>query len=135
MKILTAEQHSSRPGAATWFTGSVWVTEIKPVTAPSRIHALWVWFGPDSRTAWHTHPNGQTLHVLNGLGVVQLAGSPPSLIRPGDTVWIEPEERHWHGSAPGRTMVHLALQEADPNGKEVEWFELVTDNEYAIPAI
>jgi quercetin dioxygenase-like cupin family protein len=130
MNILTAEQHNSRQGAASWFTGTVWVTEIKPVVAPSRLHALWVSFAPGSRTAWHTHPVGQTLHVLNGLGLVQSAGKQPRLVRPGDTVWFEPGELHWHGAAPGRTMTHLALQETDADGKEVDWFELVTDEQY-----
>jgi quercetin dioxygenase-like cupin family protein len=135
MKITPADRHTSGQGPASWFTGTVWVNEIRPVTPPSRVHALRVWFAPASRTAWHTHPVGQSLHVLDGLGLVQLAGKPARLIRPGDTVWIEPGERHWHGAAPGRTMTHLAFQETDADGKEVDWFEQVTDEEYAQPPI
>jgi quercetin dioxygenase-like cupin family protein len=135
MNILTGDQHTSRQGPDAYFTGTVWVNEIRHITPPSRIHALRVWFAPSSRTAWHTHPVGQTLHVLDGLGLVQAAGEPPQLIRPGDTVYIEPGERHWHGAAPGRTMTHLALQEAGADGKEVEWLEKVSDEEYAQPPI
>lgn len=130
MKILSAEKHNSRQGSDAWFTGTVWVNEIQAVTPPSRLHALRVWFAPGSRTAWHTHPLGQTLHVLDGLGLVQSAGKPPQLIRPGDTVSIAPAERHWHGAAPGRTMTHLALQETDEEGNEVVWQEHVTDEQY-----
>jgi quercetin dioxygenase-like cupin family protein len=135
MKILTAEMHNSRKGPEAWFTGTVWLNEILSVTPPSRLKALRVWFAPNSRTAWHTHPVGQTLHVLDGLGLVQLAGQPPQIIRPGDTVLIAPQERHWHGAAPGRTMTHLAMQEADDHGSDVVWMEHVTDEEYGQPAI
>lgn len=134
MKILSGDEQSSRQGPGSYFTGTVWVNEIRIIMAPSRLHALRVWFAPNSRTDWHTHPVGQTLHVLDGLGLVQCAGKPPRLIRPGDTVWIEPGERHWHGAAPGRTMTHLALQETDAEGKEVDWLEKVSDHEYAQPA-
>ncbi len=76
--------------------------------------------------------SGQTLHVLDGLGVVQSAGEPPQIIRPGDTVLIAPQERHWHGAAPGKTMAHIAMQEADEHGVDVVWFEHVTDEEYSL---
>jgi len=88
-------------------------------------------FEPGARTAWHTHPVGQGLHVLSGLGRVQLKGGPVQEIRPGDTVWIEANELHWHGAAPRCTMVHLAMQEADETGVDVVWLEHVTDEEYA----
>jgi quercetin dioxygenase-like cupin family protein len=132
MKILTSEFHTSRKGPEAYFTGTVWLNEIVSVTPPSRLKAIRVWFAPASRTAWHTHPLGQTLHVLDGLGLVQLSGSPPQIIRPGDTVSIAPHERHWHGAAPGRTMTHLAIQEADENGSDVVWLNHVTDEEYAL---
>lgn len=134
MKILTADQHTSRKAPEAWFTGTVWLNEILLSSPPARTRALTVWFAPASRTAWHTHPLGQTLHVLDGLGLVQLAGNPPQLIRPGDTVFIAPGERHWHGAAPGRTMTHLAVQEYDEKGSDVTWFEQVTEEEYAQPA-
>src|SRR5882757_9351158 len=94
---------------------------------PSELHT--------SRTAWHTHPVGQTLHVLDGLGLVQSAGHAPQVIRPGDTVSIAAHERHWHGAAPGRTMTHLAIQETDEHGSDVVWLEHVTDDEYSQPPI
>jgi quercetin dioxygenase-like cupin family protein len=130
MKISAAGTVASRLGSNAWFTGTVWVNEIQPITQFSHLHALRVWFAPSSRTAWHTHPRGQTLHVLDGLGIVQTAGQSPQLIRPGDTVFIDPGERHWHGAASGSTMTHLALQEADQDGNEVVWLELVTDADY-----
>jgi quercetin dioxygenase-like cupin family protein len=130
MKILTPDSHTSRKGPEAWFTGTVWLNQIAVAQAPSKLKANHVWFAPGSRTAWHTHPVGQTLHVVEGLGLVQLFGEPPQTIRPGDTVLIAPQERHWHGAAPGRTMAHLALQEADEHGVDVVWLEKVTDEEY-----
>ncbi len=135
MKILTSELHTSRKGPEAYFTGTVWLNEIVGATPPSHLKAIRVWFAPSSRTAWHTHPLGQTLHVLDGLGLVQSAGKAPQIIRPGDTVAIAPNERHWHGAAPGRTMTHLAMQETDEHGSDVVWLEHVTDEEYAHPPI
>jgi quercetin dioxygenase-like cupin family protein len=135
MKILTAELHTSRKGPEAYFTGAVWLNEIVGATPPSHLKSIRVWFAPNSRTAWHTHPLGQTLHVLDGLGLVQSAGKAPQIIRPGDTVSIAPHERHWHGAAPGRTMTHLALQETDEHGSDVVWLEHVTDDEYSQPPI
>jgi quercetin dioxygenase-like cupin family protein len=135
MKILTAELHTSRKGPEAYFTGTVWLNEIVGATPPSHLKAIRVWFAPGSRTAWHTHPVGQTLHVLDGLGLVQLAGKAPQIIRPGDTVSIAPQERHWHGAAPGRTMTHLAIQETDEHGSDVVWLEHVSDDEYSQPPI
>jgi quercetin dioxygenase-like cupin family protein len=96
--------------------------------------AFRVSFEPGARTAWHTHPLGQALHVLSGVGLVQLQGQPAQVIRPGDTVWIEPDEVHWHGAAPGHTMVHLAMQVADANGVDVNWLAHVSNEEYAAAA-
>jgi quercetin dioxygenase-like cupin family protein len=131
MKILPNEIRSCRKGQAEWFTGSVWIDDVVPITAPSHFKALRVSFEPRARTAWHTHPKGQALHVLTGLGRVQLKGRPVQIIQSGDTVWIEAGEEHWHGAAPGHTMVHLAMQEADENGKDVVWLQHVTDEEYS----
>lgn len=131
MKVVRSNERSSRKGRAEWFTGNVWIDEIVMGTAPSRMRALRVTFGPGARTAWHTHPVGQTLHVLSGIGLVQLAGGVVEEIHPGDTVIIAPDERHWHGAAPGNTMVHLAMHETDAQGVDVTWLELVSDREYA----
>ncbi len=130
MKILTNEMRSCRRGPEEWFTGTVWLDEIV-IAAPARMKAYRVSFEPGARTAWHTHPLGQALHVLAGMGLVQLQGQPAQAIRPGDTVWIEPGEVHWHGAAPGHTMVHLAMQVADADGVDVAWLAPVSDQEYA----
>ena len=130
MKILTNEMRSCRRGPEEWFTGTVWLDEIV-IAAPARMKAYRVSFEPGARTAWHTHPLGQALHVLAGVGLVQLQGQPAQAIRPGDTVWIEPGEVHWHGAAPGHTMVHLAMQVADADGVDVAWLAPVSDQEYA----
>ncbi len=131
MKILTSEMRGCRRGPADWFTGTVWVDEIVIAPAPARMKAFRVSFEPGARTAWHTHPLGQALHVLSGVGLVQKKGEPAQAIHPGDTVWIEPGEVHWHGAAPGHTMVHLAMQVADANGVDVAWLAHVSDEEYA----
>jgi len=130
MKILSSKDRASRKGPADWFTGNVWIDEIVVGIAPSRLRAFRVSFEPGARTAWHTHPVGQTLHVLAGSGLVQLEGQPVQEIHPGDTVVIAPNERHWHGAAASNTMVHLAIQEADAQGVDVVWLEPVTDEDY-----
>jgi quercetin dioxygenase-like cupin family protein len=99
--------------------------------APARIRATRVSFEPGARTAWHTHPLGQTLHVLSGVGRVQALSGPVREIRAGDTVWIPPNEKHWHGAAPKHGMVHVAMQEA-LDGSHVSWMEHVTDAQYAV---
>jgi quercetin dioxygenase-like cupin family protein len=130
MKILTSEMRGCRRGPGNWFTGTVWVDEVV-IAEPARMKAFRVSFEPGARTAWHTHPLGQALHVLAGVGLVQLQGQPAQAIRPGDTAWIEPGEVHWHGAAPGHTMVHLAMQVADEAGVDVAWLAHVSDQEYA----
>ncbi len=130
MQIYKAEERPSRRGPAEWFTGEVWIDQVILGTAPSRLQAARVTFTPGARTAWHTHPVGQTLYVLNGIGRVQLLGQRVRTIYPGDTVQIAPGEKHWHGAAPDRVMTHLALQEADDSGEVVQWLEHVTDAEY-----
>jgi quercetin dioxygenase-like cupin family protein len=131
MDIHTASDRPTRMAPAKWFTGAVWQDPVIEAPEPARLRALRVTFAPGARTAWHTHPLGQTLHVLSGIGRVQAAGGPVREIRPGDTVWIPPGEKHWHGAAPQNAMVHLAFQEA-LDGKHIEWMELVTDAEYSV---
>ena len=123
----------SRPGKAAnpdWFTGKVWQDPVIEAPAPARVRALRVSFEPGARTAWHTHPLGQTLHVLSGGGLVGLRGQPPRRIAPGDTVWIPPGEEHWHGAASDSAMEHLAIQEA-LNGVQADWLEQVDDADYS----
>jgi quercetin dioxygenase-like cupin family protein len=130
MKILSSKDRASRKGPSEWFTGNVWLDEIAVGVEPSRLGFFRVSFEPGARTAWHTHPVGQTLHVLTGSGLVQLEGQPVQEIHPGDTVVIEPHERHWPGASANNTMVHLAIQEMDDQGVNVVWMEQVTDEEY-----
>ena len=130
MRIVKSAQRACRKGPEAWFTGTVWIDEVIVGSAPSKMKANFVSFSPGARTAWHTHPVGQALHVVSGLGRVQLKGQPAQEIGPGDSVWIEAGEEHWHGAAPGRTMVHLAMQEADAQGVEVVWLEHVSEAEY-----
>lgn len=130
MKVLKSETLGCRRGPAEWFTGTVWIDDVVTAGAPARFNSARVSFEPGARTAWHTHPMGQALHVLSGVGWVQLKGEAAQAIRPGDSVWIEAGEEHWHGAAAGRTMVHLAIQEKDADGVGVVWMEHVTDAEY-----
>ena len=130
MQISSSASKPTRRGPADWFTGTVWQDPIIEAPAPARIRANRVSFEPGARTAWHTHPLGQTLHVLSGVGRAQTWGGPVREIRPGDTVWIPPEEKHWHGAAPDHGMVHLAMQES-LDGTAVEWLEHVSDKDYA----
>jgi quercetin dioxygenase-like cupin family protein len=130
MKILTSEERGCRRGPGEWFTGTVWIDDVVAGGTPSRLNSARVSFEPGARTAWHTHPIGQALHVLSGVGWVQLKGEAARAIRPGDSVWIEAGEVHWHGAQAGHTMVHLAMQEKDDAGVAVVWGEHVTDAEY-----
>lgn len=118
------------PGPSDWFTGQVFIDNIASPAPPSRLAAASVRFTPGARTAWHTHPLGQTIHVTDGLGLCQRRDGPVEVIRPGDTVHFEPDEVHWHGAAPDRFMTHIAMQEADDTGSPVTWGEHVTDDEY-----
>ncbi len=130
MEIIGSSARPSRKAEADYFTGTVWIDELAVAAEPSRLRFYRVSFEPGARTSWHTHPLGQVLHVLTGSGFVQMDGKPIREIHPGDTVLIEPGARHWHGAAPGNTMVHLAMQEADAKGIGVVWLEKVTDEEY-----
>jgi quercetin dioxygenase-like cupin family protein len=133
MKIFTSESRASKTGNPAYFTGAVWLDEVVANAAPSRLKALRVSFAPGARTAWHTHPLGQTLHVLAGTGLVQLAGQAPQLMRTGDTVSILPNEVHWHGATATQTMTHLAMQETDETGTDAVWLLQVTEEEYVVP--
>jgi quercetin dioxygenase-like cupin family protein len=117
-------------GPADWFTGDVYLDTIAANPEPSRVRAVNVHFSPGARTAWHTHPLGQTIFVTEGVGRVQRAGGPVEEIRPGDRVYFEPNENHWHGAAPDRFMVHIAIQEVGEDGSPVTWGDHVTDEEY-----
>jgi quercetin dioxygenase-like cupin family protein len=110
----------------------VWQDPVIEAADPARLNAVRVSFEPGARTAWHTHPLGQTLLVLSGCGRVQSEGGPVREIRPGDVVWIPPGEKHWHGASPATGMVHLAMQERQ-NGGAATWLEHVTDAQYAVP--
>ncbi|MDB5559039.1 MAG: Cupin region [Enterovirga sp.] len=135
MDIFPASKHPSRRVNPDWFTGAVWQDPIVEAPAPARIRAARVAFEPGARTNWHTHPLGQTLHVVQGIGLVQKEGEPIQTIRAGDSVWIPPNERHWHGAAPTHGMVHIAMHEFDGE-KHVTWLEPVTDEQYgAAPAV
>lgn len=132
MDITSAGKAATRRGNPDWFTGTVWQDPIVEAPDPARIRGVRVAFEPGARTAWHTHPLGQTLHVVDGVGRVQAWGGPVREIRPGDTVWIPPGEKHWHGASPENGMVHLAFHES-LDGVHVEWMEKVTDEEFAAP--
>jgi len=129
MKITRNGLQPFRKGPAEYFTGSVRVEQPFAGTAPARIGGAFVTFEPGARTAWHTHPLGQTLIVTAGHGWVQTEGGPNEEIRPGDVVWFEPGEKHWHGATPTTAMTHIAVQEK-LNGSPVTWLEHVTDEQY-----
>ena len=129
MDIFPCGSKPSRRTPAEYFTGTVWQDPIIEAAAPALVRAAWVRFEPGARTNWHTHPLGQTLHVTAGMGRVQAWGGPIKEIRAGDTIWFPPNEKHWHGAAPGMAMTHLAIQEA-LDGKIVDWMEKVSDEQY-----
>jgi len=129
MEIKNPGSRPSEPGSADYFTGTVRFDPVVSAPDPSRLRGATVTFEPGARTAWHTHPLGQTLIVLSGAGLAQTKGGPVMPLRPGDVVWFAPGEKHWHGAAPDCAMSHLALQEA-LDGKAVDWMEHVTDAEY-----
>ena len=129
MEMQRAGSVTSAQGPAEWFTGTVRLDMLVDAPEPARIMAASVTFEPGARTAWHTHPLGQTLIVTAGCGRVQRWGGPVETIRPGDVVWIAPDEKHWHGAAPTTAMTHIAMQEK-LNGKPVDWLEKVTDEQY-----
>src|SRR3954466_4503546 len=128
---ITRNAVETVPGPSEWFTGDVYIDSVAAASAGSRAQASSVHFTPGARTAWHTHPNGQTIWVTEGVGLAQRRGGPLEVIRPGDRVFFEPGEDHWHGAPPNRFMVHLALNEVDDDHVAVNWGDKVTDDEYA----
>jgi quercetin dioxygenase-like cupin family protein len=129
MEIKRIGSQPSGGGPAEWFTGTVRIDPLFGATAPARAAGNAVTFEPGARTAWHAHPLGQVLIVTAGCGLVQHEGGPVEEIRPGDVVWFEPDEKHWHGASPTTAMTHIAIQEA-LDGLAVEWMEKVTDEQY-----
>lgn len=129
MKIFPAGSRPSEVGNAEYFTGTVRMDPLVSSPAPARLRGVSVTFEAGARTAWHTHPLGQTLIVTTGAGRAQKQGEPIQQLRPGDVVWFAPEEKHWHGAAPDCAMTHIALQE-ELDGKAVDWMEKVSDADY-----
>ncbi|MDX8527417.1 cupin domain-containing protein [Mesorhizobium sp. MSK_1335] len=129
MDILRAGTRPSGKGPADWFTGTVRIDPLFNPFEAERVQGAQVTFEPGARTAWHTHPLGQTLIVVSGRGRVQREGGPVEEIRPGDVVWFAPGEKHWHGALPDTAMVHIAIQEVK-DGKVVDWLEHVSDADY-----
>ena len=129
MEIKRNGSQPSNQGPADWFTGTVRIDSPFKGTGPSRVSGAIVTFEPGARTAWHTHPLGQTLIVTSGLGWVQREGGSIEEIRPGDVVWFAPGEKHWHGATAVTAMMHIAIQEV-LDGKAVDWMEKVSDDQY-----
>lgn len=130
MQITRTGTCPSMKGPTDWFTGAVRIDPLYPAAAPARAAGNTVTFEPGARTAWHTHPLGQVLIVTAGLGRVQRLGGLIEEIHPGDVVWFEPGEKHWHGAAPDTAMTHIAIQE-ELDGKAVDWMEQVSDDQYS----
>ncbi len=129
MDIKRSDSQPSAHGPAEWFTGTVRIDPLFQAPVPARVAGASVTFEPGARTAWHTHPLGQTLMVTAGCGLAQRWGGPIEQIRPGDVIWIPPGEKHWHGATATTAMTHIAIQE-QLNGKAVDWMEKVSDEEY-----
>ena len=121
----------TQTGPSDWFTGAVYIDPVAAPAGSSRLAAAFVHFTPGARTAWHTHPHGQTIWITEGIGLCQRRGGEVEVIRPGHRVFFEPGEEHWHGAAPTRFMAHVAMQQADDDGNAVVWGAHVTDDEYA----
>jgi quercetin dioxygenase-like cupin family protein len=128
---ITRNTLDTTAGPSDWFTGDVYLDSVAAPAASSRLSATCVHFTPGARTAWHTHPNGQTIWVVEGVGLCQRRGGEIELIRPGDRVFFEPGEEHWHGATAGRLMVHVAMLDVDDDGTNATWGDHVTDEEYA----
>lgn len=134
MKV-TRNAGTTNAGPAEWFTGAVYMDSVATPSHGSRLSATSVHFTPGARTAWHTHPHGQTIFVIEGVGLAQRRGGPIEVIRAGDRVFFEPGEDHWHGASPTRFMTHIAMLEVDDKGNSAVWGDHVSDTEYsAAPA-
>jgi len=127
---ITRNSTETAAGPCEWFTGAVYVDTVATPSHASRLSASSVHFTPGARTAWHSHPNGQTIYVVEGVGLAQPRGGPIEVIRPGDRVFFEPGEDHWHGAAPSRFLTHLAMLDVDDEGNSATWGDQVTDEEY-----
>jgi quercetin dioxygenase-like cupin family protein len=127
---ITRSSLATAKGPADWFTGDVYIDTVGAPSEGSRLSASSVHFTPGARTAWHTHPHGQTIFVIEGVGRCQRRGGPVEVISAGDRVFFEPGEDHWHGAAPDRFMTHIAMLEVDEQGNPATWDEHVTDEEY-----
>ena len=127
---ITRNTIETAAGPSEWFTGTVYFDTLATPSTASRLSAANVHFSPSARTAWHAHPNGQPIYVTEGVGLAQRRGGPVEVIRPGDRVFFEPGEDHWHGAAPDRFMAHLAMLEIDDEGGSAAWGDHVTDAEY-----
>ncbi len=130
MKLIPNGTRPSKRASSDWFTGEVWQDPVVEAPAPANLRALIVTFAPGARTHWHTHPCGQTLYVLQGQGLVCRKGELPQVISAGDTVWFDPGEEHWHGAGPDTQMVHMAMQEANAEGRVADWLDAVTNTDY-----
>jgi quercetin dioxygenase-like cupin family protein len=128
---ITRSSAATAIGPSEWFTGTVYVDAVAAPAGGSRLAASSVHFTPGARTAWHTHPRGQTIYVTEGVGRCQRRGGPIEVIRPGDRVYFEPGEDHWHGAAPDRFMAHMAILQTDAEDNSAHWGDHVTDEEYA----
>src|SRR5712671_2504074 len=128
---ITRNINETARGPSDWFTGDVYIDTVAAPSNGSQIAAASVHFTPGARTTWHTHPRGQTIWVFEGVGLCQRRGGPIEVIQPGDRVFFEPGEEHWHGAAPSRFMTHIAMQQADDEGNVVTWGDHVSDAEYA----
>jgi quercetin dioxygenase-like cupin family protein len=136
VQITRSGSTETTTGPSERFTGTVYIDAVAAPSGPSRLGAASVHFAPCTRTAWHNHPLDQTIYVTEGLGLCQRRGEPIEVIRPGDRVFFDPGEDHWHGATPDRLMTHIAMQEVDGGGSPVTWGEHVTDEEYnAAPSI
>ena len=127
---ITRSSIDTAKGPGDWFTGDVYIDVVAEPEATSRAGAFSVHFAPGARTAWHTHPHGQTIFVLEGVGRCQRKGGPVETITPGDRVFFEPGDEHWHGAALDRFMTHIAIAQVDEQGNTVTWLDHVTDEEY-----
>lgn len=128
---ITRNTMETMAGPSEWFTGTVYLDTVATPSEASRLNASSVHFTPGARTAWHTHPKGQTVYVTEGVGLAQRRGGPIEVLRPGDRVFFGPGEDHWHGAASNRFMTHLAMLEVDDEGNPATWGDHVTDEEYA----
>ena len=128
---ITRDASETGTGPSDWFTGTVYIDAVAAPAEGSRVQAASVHFTPGARTAWHTHPNGQTIYVTEGVGRCQSRDGAVETIRAGDRVFFAPGEEHWHGATPDRFMTHIAIQEVGDDGNPATWGEHVTDEEYA----